>query len=136
MSKLDGRCLCGAVTYTSQAEPAFTAVCHCRDCQRQTGTAFSVIVGVPAESFELKGELSEHVTIGEDHGLETKRRFCPACGSPVMSEADAMPDVVFIKAGTLDDPSWVAPNLHIWCAEKLPWVDIPEGVTQAPANPS
>ena len=135
MSKLDGRCLCGAVTYTSQAEPAFTAVCHCRDCQRQTGTAFSVVVGVPAESFELKGELSEHVTIGEDHGLETKRRFCPTCGSPVMSEADAMPEVIFIKAGTLDDPSWLAPNLHIWCAEKLPWVGIPEGATEAPANP-
>ena len=44
--------------------------------------------------------------------------------------------IAFIKAGTLDDPSWLAPNLHIWCAEKLPWVGIPEGATQAPANPS
>ena len=136
MGKLDGRCLCGAVTYTSEAEPAFTAVCHCRDCQRQTGTAFSVIVGVPAESFELNGELSEHVTIGEDHGLETKRRFCPACGSPVMSEADAMPDVVFIKAGTLDDPSWLAPQLEVWGKSAQPWVQPTEGRPRMERGPN
>ena len=58
MGKLDGRCLCGAVEYSCDAEPAFTAVCHCRDCQRQSGTAFSVIVGVPESDFRLSGELS------------------------------------------------------------------------------
>jgi len=57
-------------------------------------------------------------------------------GSPDYSHGPAYGAIAFIKSGTLDDPSWVAPNLHIWCAEKLPLVDIPEGVTQAPANPS
>src|SRR5437879_2046169 len=101
MGKLDGRCLCGAVTYSSDADPVFTAVCHCRNCQRQTGTAFSIFVGVPTKSFQLSGELGTHVTIGEDHGLETRRRFCPTCGSPVISESAALPDVVIVKAGTL-----------------------------------
>ena len=78
----------------------------------QGGTAFSVIVGVPAQAFELSGEVATHVTIGEDHGRETKRRFCPECGSPVMSESDGIPDVVIVKAGTLNDPSWLAPQIE------------------------
>jgi hypothetical protein len=127
MGKLDGRCLCGAVTYSSDADPVFTAVCHCRNCQRQTGTAFSVIVGVPAQSFQLSGDLGTHVTIGEDHGLETRRRFCPACGSPVISESAALPDVVIVKAGTLDDPSWLAPQMEVWGRSAQPWVQPAEG---------
>src|SRR2546423_1693279 len=122
MGKLDGRCLCGAVSYSCDADPVWTAVCHCRDCQRQTGTAFSIIVGVPAQSFELSGELGTHVTIGEDHGLETKRRFCPACGSPVISESAGLPGVVIVKAGTLDDPSWLAPQMEVWGRSAQPWV--------------
>src|SRR3954470_9397788 len=99
MGKVEGRCLCGAVSYSTGADPVFTAVCHCRDCQRQTGTAFSVIVGVPAAAFELTGDLGTHVTVGDDHGLEVQRRFCPECGSPVMSESGGLPDVVIVKAG-------------------------------------
>lgn len=127
MGKLDGRCLCGSVSYSSQAEPIFTAVCHCRDCQRQTGTAFSVIVGVPASEFELRGELSSHATVGADHGLETQRRFCPSCGSPVVSESGGLPDIVIIKAGTLDDPSWLEPQLEVWGSSAQPWVPQAEG---------
>jgi hypothetical protein len=66
----------------------------------------------------------------------TRPVFCGDCGSHVYSHGVAYGAIAFIKAGTLDDPSWLAPNLHIWCAERLPWVDIPEGVTQAPANPT
>lgn len=136
MGKVDGGCLCGAVTYTCDAEPVFTAVCHCRDCQRQTGTAFSVIVGVPAQAFELSGEVATHVTIGEDHGRETKRRFCPECGSPVMSESDGIPDVVIVKAGTLDDPSWLAPQIEVWGKSAQPWVVPAEGRPRLERGPS
>lgn len=136
MGKVDGGCLCGAVTYTCDAEPVFTAVCHCRDCQRQTGTAFSVIVGVPAQAFELSGEVATHVTIGEDHGRETKRRFCPECGSPVMSESDGIPDVVIVKAGTLNDPSWLAPQIEVWGKSAQPWVVPAEGRPRLERGPS
>src|ERR1700680_2417345 len=64
-------------------------------------------------------------------GAARYRFFCGDCGSHIYSHGPAYGAIAFIKAGTLDDPSWVAPNLHIWCAEKLPWVDIPAGVTQA-----
>src|SRR4051794_23968686 len=107
MGKLDGRCLCGAVEYSCEADPLFMAVCHCRDCQRQTGSAFSVVVGAPEQAFELQGELAEHVTVGDDHGRNVHRRFCPACGSPVLTQSEGLPGVVVIKAGTLDDPSWI-----------------------------
>jgi len=122
MSKLDGRCLCGAVSYTSDAEPLFCAVCHCRNCQRQTGTAFSIVVAVPEDRFEVTGELSEHVTIGEDHGQPTRRRFCSGCGSPIVTVSESAPGVAIIKAGTLDDPSWLEPQLEVWCESAQPWV--------------
>ena len=122
MPDLSGSCLCGAVTYTCSADPLFTAVCHCADCQKQTGTAFSVVVGVPKDAFRLEGELSVHTTVGSDSEQDTHRHFCGACGSPVVTMVDAMPQVAIIKAGTLDDTSWLAPQIEVWRASAQPWV--------------
>ena len=127
MGKLDGRCLCGAVSYSSEAEPVFTAVCHCRDCQRQTGTAFSVIVGVPAWSRVSKASCRRTRLLVTTIGSRTRRRFCPSCGSPVVSVSGGLPDVVIIKAGTLDDPSWLQPQLEVSGSSAQPWVPQAEG---------
>ena len=128
MGKLDGRCLCGAVTYSSDADPAFTAICHCTTCQRQSGSSFSIVVGVPAADLEVTGEtLSTFTTVGEDHGRETQRQFCSACGSPILSLSPAMPDVAILKAGTLDDTSWLEPQLEVWGRSAQPWVEPVEG---------
>jgi hypothetical protein len=127
MGKLDGRCLCGAITYSCDAEPVFTAVCHCKDCQRQTGTAFSIVVGVPVDALEIKGDsLATFCTLGEDHGQEVARRFCSNCGSPVVSAMAANPGVMVLKAGTLDDTSWLAPQLEVWGRSAQPWVGPPD----------
>jgi hypothetical protein len=121
-SRFTGRCLCGSVTYTVEAEPVAQAVCHCTDCQRQTGGPYSVIVGVPRAALSVEGEtLSSYTTIGEDHGAETERSFCEACGTPVFSHAAAMPEVVFVKAGSLDDASWVQPAIEVWTRSAQPW---------------
>ena len=72
MSKLDGRCLCGAVSYTCDADPMFCAICHCKNCQRQSGTAFSIVVAVPADQLHISGEIAEFITVGEDHGQEER----------------------------------------------------------------
>src|SRR6476646_5061568 len=78
MAKLDGSCLCGKVTYSCDAEPVATAVCHCTDCQKQTGTAFSIIVGVPTESLRIDGDgLGSFTTVGEDTKQDVVRSFCP-----------------------------------------------------------
>ena len=127
MGKIEGGCLCGSVRYSSEAEPIVTAVCHCADCQKQTGTAFSIVVGVPAEGFEVEGELSRYETTGDDTHQPTDRRFCSKCGSPIYSSSGASPGVLYLKAGTLDDSSWLRPQAHVWTASAQAWVDVPEG---------
>ena len=123
MGQLDGHCLCGKVTYTCDGQPMATLLCHCTDCQRQTGTAFSIVVGVERDTLHIEGDtLSSFTTIGEDTGEPTRRHFCSACGSPIVTLPDVTPDLAFIKAGTLNDRSWLEPEMEIWARSKHPYV--------------
>jgi hypothetical protein len=134
---LEGHCLCGEVTYTVDGDPVFIAVCHCTNCQRQTGTASSLIVGVPAERLEIRGDsLRMFATTGDDHGTNTNRHFCSGCGSPIVTRIDAMPAVAFIKAGTLNDTSWLQPKLEIWCRSAQSWVPAIPGAQRLDRGPS
>jgi len=119
---ITGGCLCGSVRYSAEAETLLHGACHCSDCQRQTGTAFSVFVAVPREALAVEGStLASFTVTGEEHGTSNERRFCSACGSPIVSFVEAAPDLAFIKAGTLDDASWVEPTLEIWSRSAQPW---------------
>jgi len=119
---LTGRCLCGQVTYSIDADPVAQAVCHCTDCQRQSGAPFSVIVAVPRAALKVEGStLASVATTGEDHGGETQRSFCSGCGSPIFSVATPYPDLAFIKAGSLDDASWLQPAVEVWTRSAQPW---------------
>jgi hypothetical protein len=119
---ITGRCLCGGVSYSVDAEPVVQAACHCTDCQRQTGNPFSVIVGVPRAAFTVEGDtLASFTTTGDDHGGDTERHFCSACGSPVFSAAAVLPELTFIKAGSLDDASWLKPAVEAWTSSAQPW---------------
>jgi hypothetical protein len=120
--KISGHCLCGAVTYSSDAEPLVQAVCHCEDCQRQTGGPFTVVVGVPQDSLVVEGEtLASYKTVGEDHGGETERSFCSRCGAPLYSLNPTLPNIALIKVGSLDDASWVEPAVEVWRSSAQPW---------------
>jgi hypothetical protein len=125
MRALTGRCLCGQVQYVANAEPAIIAVCHCKNCQKQTGTAFSVIVGIPKAALSINGKLKRFHDTG-DSGRTVERNFCPECGSPIISDVAIMSDLTFIKAGTLDDTSWLDPKMHIYCDSAQHWSLIPE----------
>jgi len=119
---MTGHCLCGNVTYRIDAEPFAQAFCYCADCQRQTGTAFSIVIGVSTDAFTVEGDsLSSIETTGEVHGTPTRRHFCSACGSPIYSAVAAQPEVVYVKAGTLDDPSWLEPNAEVFVRSAQPW---------------
>jgi hypothetical protein len=84
-------------------------VCHCHNCQKQTGTAFSVLVGIPKSTLSVQGKIKVfHDTDGS--GQIVNRNFCPECGSPIFTAAAAIPDVAFIKAGSLDDTGWLDPT--------------------------
>jgi hypothetical protein len=133
---ITGRCLCGGVTYSADAEPVVQAVCHCTDCQRQTGNPFSVIVGVPRAAFSVEGSsLATFATTGEDHGGDTERNFCSACGSPVFSVAAVAPEMVFLKAGSLDDASWLEPAVEVWTSSAQPWTPAFESTTRMERGP-
>lgn len=121
MAKIRGGCLCGQVRYSADAEPAFVGVCHCSDCQRFTGSAFSTVIAVPAPALTITGTLKTFSKRG-DSGKPIHRRFCPECGSGIVDEGDALPGIAMLNAGTLDDRSWVKPQSEIFCDSAQPWV--------------
>ena len=136
MPKITGGCLCGSVRYASDAEPALVAACHCPTCQKNTGSAFSLNLAVPTDSVTITGEsLATYEDRTGASGNPFFRTFCSRCGSPISGSGAAYSGLVFIKAGTLDDASWVKPGVHRWCSSKQPWVVIEDGVAQVPANP-
>jgi hypothetical protein len=134
MRKMTGGCLCGQVRYSAEAEPILTAVCHCRNCQKQAGTAFTVVVAVPKSALMVTGTIKTFHDTG-DSGKPVERRFCPECGSPIISEVAVMPDIAFIKAGTLDDTRWLSPTMELFCASAQPWVGLAGEMQRFPGMP-
>jgi hypothetical protein len=135
MQRISGGCLCGAIRYSAETDPAFTAVCHCKNCQKQTGTASSVIVGLPAGSLSISGPIKTFRDTG-DSGKAVYRRFCPACGSPIVTDVEVMPALTFLKAGTLDDTGWLKPAMEIYCDSAQPWVGHLADAQQLPKGPA
>lgn len=123
MSAIKGGCLCGAVRYSASADPVFLGLCHCRDCQKFSGGSFATIVSVSKPAVSLQETLSTFTKPG-DSGKPIRRRFCPTCGSSVLDEADALPNVVMFAGGTQDDPSWVQPRMQIYCDSAQPGVKL------------
>jgi hypothetical protein len=123
MTTRDGGCQCGRVRYRLEGEPLGLAVCHCRECQRQSASAFGMSLAVRSDSFRLlSGELKTF-SVACDSGRTKRCAFCPECGSRIHHATnDAF---LSIKAGTLDDTSWLAPREHYWTKRKQPWVVIP-----------
>lgn len=92
-------------------------------------------VAVPSASLEIVGNPQTYHTVGSS-GLAVARRFCPECGSALFTEASAFAGVTFVKGGSLDDPSWIEPTLHIWCDSAQPWDKLPEDAKRVPKNPA
>jgi hypothetical protein len=120
-----GRCLCGSVTYEIAGDVLATVVCHCDHCQRQSGGAFSVNLVVHESQLTVTGDLKTYNEIGEGDEICVQRRFCGACGSPIVSALTVPAGILAVKAGTLDDKSSVSPNTEAWCVDKQPWVSLP-----------
>ena len=125
MRDIVGGCLCGKVRYSATAEPVIVAVCHCRNCQKQGGTAFSVVVAIPRGAMKVEGAVKTYHDIGGS-GQPVQRNFCPECGSPITTDTSTSPELTFIKAGTLDDTSWLDPKVHVYCDSAQSWTSIPD----------
>lgn len=117
--EITGGCACGAVRYEAAA-PTFMMNCHCRDCQRATGSGYSPNVVVPKASVRIEGDLQFYERPGGS-GKIVRRGFCPKCGSPVAGEVAAIPDVMVFYAASLDDPSRHQPAVDIFTASAAPW---------------
>jgi hypothetical protein len=116
-----GGCLCGSVRYQCAGEPVAMVNCHCRDCQRAGGGAYSPTVVVHTRDLRLTaGEPKVHA-VRADSGHEARRSFCPQCGSPLFASSSGRGEFTGIKAGSLDDPSWFEPQRDMWVASAQPW---------------
>ena len=121
---MEGGCSCGAVRYRLTSEPMFVHCCHCLNCQRQTGSAFVINLLIEADRVEVRGE-PRPVDAPRDDGSAQRIFRCPSCQVAVFSEY-GFPEVRFVRAGTLDEPSAVTPDVHIFTRSKLPWVTLPD----------
>jgi hypothetical protein len=122
------------VRYSVEAEPILTVVCHCTDCQKQAGAAFSIEFGVPLSAVTVQGTTKTFHGKG-DSGKAVERRFCPECGSALISWGAAMPDALWVKAGTLDDTKWLSPTMEIYCDSAQPWVRLASDMKKFPKAP-
>ena len=121
----EGGCACGAVRYRLTSEPLFVHCCHCLNCQRQTGSAFVVNVLIEADRVELLEGEPQPVAVPRSGGKKQKIWRCPTCQIAVFSQYTRR-HIRFVRAGTLDDPSTVTPDAHIFTRSKVPWVALPE----------
>ena len=110
------------------------AICHCKNCQKQTSTSFSIVVAVPKGSLNIEGELSAYNDQGSS-GQAVIRKFCGKCGSPILSDVAALPAMDFLKAGTLDDTSWLKPEAQLWCDSAQSWLKLDDAIAQTAQNP-
>lgn len=125
-----GSCLCEAITYQIPESSLMEAVCHCKNCQKQAGSAFSTLAGIKKSDFSLTGKPKLFVDKATDSGASVERYFCENCGSPIYSALPSQPDVIYLKTGTLDDTSDFNPSIHVWAATKQNWVEIDSNMPQ------
>jgi len=135
MPQMTGGCLCGQVRYSANVEPMFTGVCHCTSCQKQSGGAFNIVVAVPQATLSIQGSPKTYTKKG-DSGSEVVSRFCPNCGSTILSEPAAMPGASILRAGTLDDTAWLKPTMEIYCDSAQSWVQLGGGMQRFAKMPA
>ena len=127
----EGGCLCGAVRYRVTNAPFRTGVCHCRFCQRRTGSAFGVGVYFRKTDFELtRGSLKSYEYRSDESGRWLRMEFCANCGTTVTWTLELFPDGRGVAGGSFDDPGWLKIERHVWVRSKHHWVPIPPEVEQ------
>jgi hypothetical protein len=131
---LSGGCMCSAVRYRISAAPIASDLCHCNRCRPQSGSAFSTIIIIKRSTITIEGTTAVFEDTGSS-GLHVARRYCPRCGSPLTTESDATPDMMFVKAGGLDSNDWFQPVMELFVSRRRPWVAPVPGAQQFEGNP-
>ena len=132
---ITGGCLCGAVRYASTAAPIITRICWCRLCQYIGAGSGTVNTGFPSAGFTIQGETQDYPSIA-DSGNAMHRRFCPRCGVHLFSTAEARPQLIFVRSGTLDDPELARPSVTIWTGQAPSWACIDTTLPRVEGQPA
>ena len=127
--------MCGAVTYECSADPIVMGNCHCRDCQRATGTAYAAGILVAVDMLRIQGEVTYYDVVGES-GLVISRGFCAVCGSRLFGKGERSPSSISIMAGSLDDPTFFRPQADIYTSSAQPWDHLNPRLPKFPKMPS
>jgi hypothetical protein len=126
-----GGCLCGAIRYEIVETPTMAYTCHCTHCQRLSASAFSLAIGVAGEAFRLTAGEPKELRRVSDSGNIGTRWVCPECGVWICGGSKPGPTpgtgLRMVRAGTLDDTSWVRPTVHFWTRSAQPWIVFPPG---------
>ena len=133
--KKTGSCLCGEVSYSFNESSVISAHhCHCKDCQKSTGSGKATIVMIPENALQMKGEIRIYTVTGTD-GSHVTRGFCESCGSPLISYIEEMQGIRLIKAGSLDDSSWLKIDSNFWSSTAREWSPVDETLHSFIKNP-
>lgn len=115
-----GSCVCGAVTYSVHGEPVRMGQCHCKDCQRASGTGHMSLAFFNEDDVKISGEFAEYSSTAESGNINT-RAFCPTCGGRLFGRNSARAGVKAIAVGSFDDSSWFKPQAVVYCKDQPKW---------------
>jgi hypothetical protein len=130
-----GGCLCGAIRYTIDAPITELRACHCTNCQKSSGASGSVNATIQSATFKLDKGSPKRFAGKADSGRTLYRFFCGDCGSPIYSQRETAPEMMNIRAGTLDDSSGLKVSLNIWTKSARSWGHIDPASKQVPGQP-
>jgi len=133
---LSGGCACGRIRYTCSEKPLVHLICHCRDCQRASGSASAAVLIIPSDRVSFSGSEPKYYEVKAESGRTMRRGFCSECGSPVSIRRPETPHIEFLHASSLDDPSQFSPTCEVWVSRAFPWHDFHAGATKFNEGPS
>lgn len=129
------RCHCGHMEVRCEGAPRRISMCYCEQCQRRTGSSFSVAVFYARDKVELQRGETRQYERPSASGFAVAFHFCPACGANVFWEPRRMPELIGVALGAFADPLLGPPEQAVWLAEKQVWLTVPEGIAAFAENP-
>ena len=131
----EAACQCGRLVIRCRGEPAKISLCHCLDCQRRTGSVFSIAVFFAKEQVTIAEGSSTQFRRGSDSGFDVTFHFCSVCGSTIWWEPERLPSMVGVAVGAFADPDFPAPQQAVWDKRQHGWLCLPDEIVSYPQNP-
>ena len=135
MTERFASCACGTLAVRCEGEPRKVSMCHCSDCQRRTGSLFSVAAFFDRDAVRLVRGMTQSFTRRGVSGKRVAFHFCPDCGSSVFWEPERLPHLIGVAVGAFADPSFPMPEQAVFVSEKHDWLALPDAITTWPILP-